>query len=57
MSDLNTDELRAWSDEAVEMIIYVKKLGYMELFTNEDFLKSFFQTLYLKKRGLRVIDP
>ena len=42
MSDLNTDELRAWSDEAVEMIIYVKKLGYMELFTNEDFLKSFF---------------
>ena len=39
MSDINVDDLKAWSDESVELFIYVKKLGYMEMFTNEDFLK------------------
>lgn len=56
MSDINANDLRAWSDEALEMLIYVKKLGYMEMFTNEDFLRQFFQTLYFNKSQLLFID-
>ncbi len=40
------------SDEAIELSSYIKKLGLMPEICTEDYLLSFFETIYFERRGI-----
>ena len=44
------------SEEALELHTYVKKLGLMPEFCNEDYLIKYFETLYFKRMGIEKLD-
>lgn len=61
--DFEDDKLTAneallgkWSDEALELHTYVKKLGLMQDYCIEDYLLNFFETLYFQRVGIEKID-
>lgn len=44
------------SDEALELHLYVKKLGNMPEYCTEDYLTNFFLTLYFQRMGIEKMD-
>ena len=45
------------SDEALELNLFIKKLGLLPDICIEDYLVNFFETLYFKRLGVTALDP
>ena len=48
--------LQKWSDEALELHTYIKKLGLMPDICIQDYLVNFFVSLYFQRQGIQQMD-
>lgn len=50
-------ELAKWSDEALELNLILKKLGFSKDICSREFLLKFFESFYVERSGITEMDP
>lgn len=49
-------ELAAFSDEAIDLALIIKKIGQQRDVCNKQYITSFFKTFYLQRKGVERLD-